>query len=289
MTRSLLTLVLCALAAAGCGRQEKPNQGPAGATAAALPQITTKAGITMVLVPAGGFLMGSAKGEDDEKPAHQVTVAAFYMDVHEVTQASYEALMGRNPSKHKGPHRPVDQVGWLASIRYCNMRSRREGLRACYDPKTLACNFAADGYRLPTEAEWEYACRAGTSTPYSFAGGERRLGEYAWLKANSGKASHPVRQKKPNPWGLYDMHGNASEWCHDRYGEEYYAQSPAADPRGPDDGEERVLRGGNWGSGPESCRSAARYSEAPGFADVCFGYDAYGFRCVRRAPESGPG
>ena len=291
MPRLSLTLLVAALAIAGCGKQEAPTdqQAPASVPAAAQPgqprQVTTKTGAAMVLLPAGEFLMGDAAGEDDEKPAHKVRLRAFYMDVHEVTQASYEKLMGANPAKHKAPERPVEQVGWLAAIKYSNMRSRREGLTPCYDVKTLACDFAADGYRLPTEAEWEHACRAGGTTQYSFGDSSRTLGRYAWFKAIAGKTTHPVRSKQSNAWGLYDMHGNVWEWCHDRYGEEYYAQSEPTDPRGPPVGDERVLRGGGWNSGPESCRSAARYSETPGFADVCFGYDAYGFRCVRRAPE----
>ena len=276
-----LAFTLCALAAAGCGKRDAPvdkSARPRGERQ----QITTKTGATMALVPAGEFLMGDANGEDDEKPAHMVKISAFYMDTHEVTQASYEKLMGTNTAKHKGADRPVEQLGWLAAIKYCNMRSRREGLEPCYDPKALECRFEANGYRLPTEAEWEYACRAGTSTSYSFGRDSRQLPRHAWFKGNANKATHAVAQKQPNAWGLYDMHGNVWEWCHDHYAEDYYARAEANEPRGPAQGEDRVLRGGSWSSGAEACRSAARFSEAPGFADVCFGYDAYGFRCVRR-------
>jgi len=291
MTRLLLLPGLCALALMGCGKQETsvdeaPTLAVSSAPEALSPeQITTQTGVTMVRVPAGEFTMGDDRGEDDAKPAHRVKVSAFYMDTTEVTQASYQALMGRNPAKRKGPDRPVEQVGWLAAVKYCNMRSRREGTQPCYDLKTLECDFAADGYRLPTEAEWEYACRLGGEMASI---DERKLTKCAWFKANAGKTTHPVAQKDPSPWGLYDVQGNVWEWCHDRYGEGYYAQSESTDPRGPSDGDERVLRGGSWASGPESCQPTARYSETPGFADVCFGYDAYGFRCVRRATGPKP-
>jgi formylglycine-generating enzyme required for sulfatase activity len=192
-------------------------------------------------------------------------------------------LMGRNPSKFQGPDRPVERPSYLAAVQYCNMRSLRENLTPCYDLETLECDFTADGYRLPTEAEWEYACRAGTTTPWSFGNDPGELADHAWFRDNAGKTTHPVRQKRPNPWGLYDMYGNVAEWCHDRYDDGYYERGATQDPRGPDSGDERVLRGGHWASSPQACRSSARNSEAPGFADVCFGYELYGFRCVRNA------
>jgi formylglycine-generating enzyme required for sulfatase activity len=164
------------------------------------------------------------------------------------------------------------------------MRSLREGLEPCYDETTLKCNFGADGYRLPTEAEWEYACRAGTTSRYFFGDDPRKLRRYAWFKANAHKTTRPAGQKEPNRWGLVDMQGNVSEWCHDFCGEGYYAQAESENPRGPASGEYRVLRGGNWDSSEETCRSSARHFEAPAFADVCFRRDAIGFRCVRRAP-----
>ncbi len=163
------------------------------------------------------------------------------------------------------------------------MRSQRDGLQPCYDLKSLVCDFAADGYRLPTEAEWEYACRAGTSTRWSFGDDANKLKDHAWYKPNAAKKTHPVKAKRPNPWGLYDMHGNVAEWCQDFYAEEYSDGDVVQDPRGPAGGEDRVLRGGSWAVDEDSCRSSARNFEAPGFADVCFGYEAYGFRCVRRA------
>jgi formylglycine-generating enzyme required for sulfatase activity len=158
-----------------------------------------------------------------------------------------------------------------------------EGLQPCYDLGNWACNFAANGYRLPTEAEWEYACRAGSATAYFFGDVPAKLGEYAWFDKNSGARPRPVGRKKPNPCGLYDVCGNVWQWCNDIYQVDYYQQSPKADPRGPKEGKTRVVRGGSWRTGPETCRSGYRYNESPGYADVCFGYDIYGFRCVRKA------
>ena len=131
---------------------------------------------------------------------------------------------------------------------------------------------------------FEYACRAGTTSAYSFGSDPSGLAAYAWFKKDSQNTTHPVGQKRPNPWGLYDMHGNVAEWCHDVYDAGCYQRREGENPTGPASGEERVLRGGSWAAAEEACRSSARSSDAPGFADVCFGYDAYGFRCVRRSP-----
>ena len=271
-----LGLTLAAVLAVGCSRP----------TAAIAPRtVTTKLGIEMVALPAGTFTMGDRSGDADEQPVHQVRISGFLIDVCEVTQQSYEKLMGANPSKFKNPDSPVERASWVFAAQYCNMRSSLEGFTRCYDPETYRCDFTADGYRLPTEAEWEYACGAGTTTPWSFGAGESRLAKHAWFKTNAEKTTHPVGQKEPNPWGLFDMHGNVAEWCNDFYAESYGHADGVQDPSGPASGEERALRGGSWRSSPDSCRSSARYSEPPGFADVCFGYEAYGFRCVRRAPE----
>jgi formylglycine-generating enzyme required for sulfatase activity len=280
--RTRLAAVSLALFLAGCN----PGGAPPGAErppSAAPKIITTTTGLEMALIPAGEFIMGDERGDADEKPAHKVKVSAFYLDTREVTQKAYQSLMEKNPSKFKGPDKPVDQVDWYHAILYCNLRSLKEGLKPCYDAKTLACDFTATGYRLPTEAEWEYACRAGTLTKYSFGDEPAKLKASAWFKANAGQATHPVGQKAPNPWGLHDVHGNVAEWCHDVYGESYYQKTEAKDPRGPASGERRVLRGGSWRASEDGCGSSARNSETPAFADACFGSDACGFRCVKKA------
>ena len=240
----------------------------------------------MVLVPAGRFTMGDDNGQDDEMPAHEVKLDAFYMDKYEVTQKAYRKLMGKiPPTKMPGDDRPVQQVTWLQAARYCNARSRADGLDPCYDiAHPIKCNFDATGYRMPTEAEWEYACRAGTTGDYFFGDDPRELRKFAWFVDNARKATHPVGRMQANGWGLHDMQGNLSEWCNDYYDEGHYRQGESQNPRGPAWRKYRVLRGGNWGSSAETCRSSARHFEAPGFADVCFRRDAIGFRCVRRAP-----
>jgi formylglycine-generating enzyme required for sulfatase activity len=279
-----VAVLLGCLAECGCGKKESSP----GKSIPSIQSIRTASGIEMAPIPAGDFLMGNDRGEEDEKPAHRVRVSGFYMDKVEVTQKSYEALMGTNPSKFKGPDKPVERISWLSAVKYCNARSLKEGLQPCYDPETMACNFDADGYRLPTEAEWECACRAGSATEYSFGNDPALLREYGWFKENSGEATNPVGTKRPNAWGLYDMHGNVSEWCNDFYAEDAYRRSGGDNPRGPATGEKRVLRGGSWRSEASQCRSSARSAETPGFADVCFGYETYGFRCVRKAaPDAG--
>jgi len=207
----------------------------------------------MVWIEGGTFMMGSNDGGSDEKPVHQVTVNGFYMDKTEVTQAEYERVMGNNPSSFKNcPDCPVEKVSWHDAKAYCEKV----------------------GKRLPTEAEWEYAARAGSTTKYYWGNGAPDA--YAWYGGNSGKKTHPVGQKQPNAWGLYDMSGNVWEWCSDWYNEDYYANSPAQDSKGPSSGTGRVLRGGSWFNLPESLRSANRVRNGPDDRFI-----NNGFRCVR--------
>ncbi|HNY77821.1 MAG: SUMF1/EgtB/PvdO family nonheme iron enzyme [Sedimentisphaerales bacterium] len=274
-----LLFVAGAIAVPGCQRKEETSQSPE--------RQTTASGIEMVLVPGGSFEMGSAKGQSDELPVHRVWISPFWMDRHEVVQEEFRKYELPDPSHFKGPSQPLEQVNWTDAALYCNDRSMAEGLEPCYDEQTWECNFDANGYRLPTEAEWEYACRAGTSTQYSFGNDSRMLKDYAWFAENSSQTTHPVARKKPNPWGLFDMHGNVAEWCNDRYAEDYYSKSPDRDPEGPAGGTDRVIRGGAWNSSAESCRSTYRASD-PAIDDTCLANDAIGFRCVRNAPNEAP-
>ena len=244
--------------------------------------VKTKSGVEMLYLPGGSFVMGDAKGAPDEKP-HRVSVDALYMDKYEVTQESYRKLVGSDYSRWKNPKAPVEQATWAAAAKYCNARSRAEGLTPCYDTKTWKCDFAANGYRLPTEAEWEYAARAGTTSSYSFGDNQSALRNFAWMKENSGGRPREAGKKLPNPWGLYDMYGNVAEWCNDFYAVDYYQRSQAKNPQGPASGSRRVVRGGSWNSRATECRSSYRSSENPAYSDVCIGYyDVYGFRCVKR-------
>jgi len=261
----------------GCRRTED--------TGSKLEVITTQSGLEMVAIPGGWFEMGSATGGADESPVHKVWISPFLMDRHEVVQEQFKKFQMPDPSHFKNPQKPLDQINWTDATMYCNERSLAEGLDPCYDEETWDCNFAANGYRLPTEAEWEYACRAGTNSKYSFGNSLSKLKAHAWFADNSSKTTQPVGQKQPNPWGLYDMHGNVSEWCNDFYAEDYYKQSPNRDPKGPPKGRERVLRGGAWNSSADSCRSTYRASD-PSINDTCLADDSIGFRCVRSAPAN---
>jgi formylglycine-generating enzyme required for sulfatase activity len=230
------------------------------------------AGITikLVLIPAGKSVMGSPDSEQgrrkDEGPQHEVVISRpFYMGVTEVTQTQYQAVMGNNPSEFKGPRNPVENVSWNYATEFCKKLSEK----------------TRQAVRLPTEAEWEYACRAGSNTKFCFGDANEGLGDYAWYGDNTGRTTQPVGQKKPNAWGLYDMHGNVWEWCADWYGD--YPKGVVTDPQGPASGTYRVLRGGCWFYDPFLCRSAYRDSDSPDYR-----YGHCGFRVVVSVSAPGP-
>ena len=211
---------------------------------------------------------------DEEKPAHQVTLTTpFYMAKYEVTQEQYIQVMGANPSRFKGASLPVEQVSWNDAQEFCK---RTAGV----PPATGAGGTpAVRTVRLPTEAEWEFACRAGTTTTYYSGDTEADLGRAAWHGANSKATAHPVGQKEPNAWGVCDMHGNLWEWCQNWYAP--YKPEAAVDPQGPPQGESRVLRGGAWRSLYGSCRSASRCGCYPAAR-----FNLLGFRVVVSAPTT---
>jgi formylglycine-generating enzyme required for sulfatase activity len=234
--------------------------------------------VNMVRIQGGTFTMGSPANEpgrhDWEGPQHQVTISSFYMGKYEVTQREYQEVMRTNPSSFKGDNLPVEQVSWFDAVEYCNKRSQREGLTPAYtiSGTNVTWNRNANGYRLPTEAEWEYACRAGTTTAYNT--GASINNNTGWYADNSGSTTHPVGQKPANAWGLYDMHGNVCEWCWDWIGN--YPNGAQTDPMGASSGSRRVVRGGGWNGSNRVARSAFRDFGIP--ADLG---NPLGFRVVR--------
>jgi formylglycine-generating enzyme required for sulfatase activity len=262
-------------------------------------EITNSIGMKLVLIPKGTFQMGSPieeAGADDDEAQHQVTISKdYYLGVTEVTQGQYEKVMGTNPSyfqkrvirKSDSSMYPVEQVSWEDAVEFCKKLSDLPEERK-----------AGRVYRLPTEAEWEYACRAGSKTAYSFGDNGRDLGNYAWFGNNSGSkeldsdalwarlkdnpreylntllsagcATHPVGEKKANAWGLYDMHGNVWEWCSDWYGD--YPKGAVSDPTGGREGSPPVDRGGCWFDGAANCRSAVRARRDPSDRNLRFGF-----------------
>ncbi len=235
----------------------------------------------MIFIQGGTYQMGSTDGDSDERPVHTVTVSDFYMSKYEVTQKLYEELMGTNPSYFTGENLPVELISWYDAVAFCNALSDKEGLTPVYtiNGTSVTWDQNADGYRLPTEAEWEYAAGGGSSNRSKWAGtdSESSLSNYAWYNSNSGSQTHPAGTKEPNSLGLYDMSGNVLEWCWDWYGT--YSSSSQTNPAGPVSGPSRVLRGGSWVSSATYCRVAYRYSNAPSRR-----HNLVGFRLVRKAP-----
>jgi len=271
-------------------------------------QVTNSIGMKLVYIPAGSFVMGSSdsaaqlsreyyrKEEDfaDEFPQHQVRISkGFWMGQTEVTQGQYKSVMKESPwsvaksfqkvldpavdviksipsllsgakSFQKDPDCPAGFVSWYKAVEFCRKLSEKEG-------KT---------YRLPNEAEWEYACRAGTTTRFSFGDSDSSLDDYAWYRSNAHevdqKYAHQVGLKKPNPWGLYDLHGNVWEWCSDFYDKDYYSNSPSVDPKGPPAGSARSLRGGSWLDLGSGLHCSSRHSSDPDTRVLLIG-----FRVVR--------
>ena len=233
-------------------------------------------GMEFVYIPGGEFWMGCGEREtecsDDEKPRHQARVNGFWMGKYEVTQAQWEKVMGNNPSKFEGADRPVEQVTWndaQAFLKKLNATHPSPLPRGEQRETSLSGGVGGGSspfgrgegwvFRLPSEAEWEYAARAGTQTAYSFGDDPSQLGDYAWFGGNSGRETHPVGKKQPNAFGLYDMHGNVWEWVADTYHDNYDGAPNDGSIWGSlGDGKTKVLRGGSWFLNPNNCRSASR-------------------------------
>lgn len=227
-----------------------------------------------VLIPSGIFQMGNKDGEYDEIPVHQVMVNAFYISKYEVTQKEYAVIMGNNPSSFKGDDLPVEMVSWYNAVEYCNRLSLKEGLQPAYQGESdIICNFSATGYRLLTEAEWEYAALGKNQQKYS---GNNIADKAAWYNINSNGKTNTVGTKTANSFGIYDMSGNVAEWCWDIYG--VYNNESQNNPTGSADGKTRVLRGGHWGNNERNIRITSRSQGTPVTKN-----SSIGFRIVRSA------
>ena len=297
MIAASVALAACALLSfafwpAGGNLGEKKN-------AATPPKKGVKPEIDMIRIDPGEFWMGALdtdrNAKEAEKPRHKIKInQAFFLGKTKVTQSQYQEVMGTNPSAFsaKGPHKkrvkdldtsqhPVESVSWLDAVTFANGLSQRHELEPYYKivGEIVTIN-GGTGYRLPTEAEWEYACRAGATTTWYFGDNPADLKDHAWYAENSSDRTHPVGQKKANAWGLFDMYGNVPEWCWDRFDAEYYKTSPTSDPPGPGTGRERVFRGDAWNSvlPRTSARPALGFTYGgPGSINII------GFRLVRNA------
>jgi formylglycine-generating enzyme required for sulfatase activity len=242
-------------------------------------------GIKIVAIPAGSFMMG-LEGDGRLGPLRRVSLDAFQMSATEITQAQFKSVMGYNPSYFtNNDNLPVEKASWFEAVIFCNKLSALEGLDSCYTTteeedyfgqKHRKCDFSKNGFRLPTEAEWEYACRAGTTTKYYPGDDESDLDRVGWYRENCGHKTHQVAQKKPNDWGLYDMHGNVWEWCNDWYSKNNN-NSSGDNPTGIEAGHDHVLRGGSWPDNAGYCISANSCMIRPSYKN--FGI---GFRIVYR-------
>ncbi len=254
-----------------CTQKNKQSQTESESLSAGDIMKDSPCNIEMVYIPEGKFIMGSDTGGDDEKPAHEVSLDSYYIGQNLISQKEWSAVMDSNRSEVKGDSLPVTNVSWDEAQEFASKISEKTGFK----------------YRLPTEAEWEYACRAGSTTKFYFGNDTLKLGDYAWYKDNSGREIQPVGQKIPNDWGLYDMSGNVWEWCFDWWDPGYYARSPSKNPvneekylyKIPSTGEgiyARVARSGCFVNTPRGLESAHRHG-----GKQEDGYYYIGFRLVR--------
>jgi formylglycine-generating enzyme required for sulfatase activity len=240
----------------------------------------------MIRVDGGTFQMGATDIFSPEEPIHGITVKSFYIGKYEVTQQEWQTVMSDNPSLFIGEKLPVERISWYDAVEFCNKKSEKDGLNPCYTGtgENIVCNFDADGYRLPTEAEWEFAASGGIQGQnYLFSGGNT-ADEVAWYDNNSLDKTHPVGLKNANSLGVHDMSGNVREWCWDRYDSEYYKKSPTENPRGPEVGKTRTYRGGSACERKISLRCSARFQLPPESKQ----YDL-GLRIIKNAMDADNG
>lgn len=281
-------IILCILAFAGCG-----EDGANIFVVDIVHSLDQGRDMEMVRLPGGSFIQGSslyppftvvsAPGLppdttfNPERPVHFVNIPSFLISTTEITREQYESIMGRGAADTRFSGEidmPLENVTWFEAADFCNELSRTMGLTPCYGANYVA-DFSADGFRLPTESEWEYAARANQNLEYSFGDSEAALSLHGWYTGNSAGTTHPVARKKENGFGLYDMNGNVYEWCNDFYS--VYNCGSQADPQGPESGSGKVARGGSWASTARECRSAYRLPLLPDRK-----YSIAGFRVVRR-------
>lgn len=230
--------------------------------------------IEFVEITSGSFFMGSETGLAYEKPVHKVDITnSFFISKYEITQKQWQTVMDSNPSLIVDFQLPASNISWNQAIAFCNKLSKIFGFDTCYQiiNEKIIWDTACNGFRLPTEAEWEYSCRAGTTEDFAGTGNPLDMG---WYDINSGGKAQPVGRKLPNQWGIYDMHGNVLEWCWDWYDPFYYSKSSATNPLGPEKGTEKVVRGGSWQLGTVFARAACRQFPEQQKSNI-------GFRIVR--------
>lgn len=288
MKTTMLILTSCLFLLSACG-DDRPDDTPQSPPVVPSEPPVEQLG-DLILINAGTFTMGSPLDEpwrETDEVQHTVTLDGFYLAKYEVSQADYQSVMNENPSSFPGDNRPVEMVSWFDAVRYCNALSLRDGLTPAYtiNDEDVVWDNEANGYRLPTEAEWEYACRAGTTSPFSTGGNitveqSNWYSSYPYIEGEGGGAYRrqtvAVDTFEPNAWGLYNMHGNVSEWCWDYYAP--YGTQELNNPTGAAYGRNRVARGGGWYDYAKHVRSAYRSVAPPDYVDY-----KRGFRIARNA------
>ncbi len=249
--------------------------------------------IEMVLVKGGTFTMGNdygGKQSQDEKPEHEVTLADYYISKYEISFKEYDTFCKTTSAAKPDDagmgraNRPVINVSWVDAVKYCNWLSRKDGLKKCYkiDSIYVKCDFTQTGYRLPTEAEWEYAANGGEHNSTFAFSGANEVDSVAWHSGNSDGKTHDIGSKTPNALGVFDMTGNAPEWCWDKYRKDYYKESEKSDPKGSKTGTRRVHRGGHWNMGEKFLRITKRHFASPTKLDRAETKQSIGIRIARK-------